>query len=202
MKPALHRLLIVLVAGLMPSIPCTASTEEGAGKAAYITGNHKKAFHIWSEKAKEGEAEAQFNLAFLYETGQGTERDLLAAASWYELAARQNYPGSKIKLREVKTRIFQNRASELRKWQSKAEEGDPESQLVLSEIYKAGNLTDQNLILSLKWILLAEESALNPTLKARISRQKSLLLPQLTKEQKRIAVAEVQHWKDLRKPPQ
>jgi hypothetical protein len=39
--------------------------------------------------AEQGDADAQFNLGLMYETGDGVARDYAEAIKWYRLAARQ-----------------------------------------------------------------------------------------------------------------
>ena len=43
----------------------------------------------WFRKAAEqGDAEAQYNLGFMYETGRGGRKDLVQAYMWFDLAGR------------------------------------------------------------------------------------------------------------------
>ena len=41
--------------------------------------------------AKRGNAESQFKLGLMYETGSGTDKSLVLATSWYKKAAQQDY---------------------------------------------------------------------------------------------------------------
>lgn len=52
-------------------------------------GNLKEAFKLYETSAKQGNVDAQFNLALCYEEGKGTEIDLKEAIKWYEKAAEQ-----------------------------------------------------------------------------------------------------------------
>ncbi|MBR3425326.1 MAG: sel1 repeat family protein, partial [Neisseriaceae bacterium] len=47
---------------------------------------------IYAEKAAEqGDAQGQYNLAILYNEGQGVEQDYVQAKQWYEKAAEQGF---------------------------------------------------------------------------------------------------------------
>ncbi len=169
-------------------------------KNAYIAGDHIKAFTLWQSAAQQGDPEAQFNLAFMYENAQGTKRDLFAAAKWYELAAGQNYPMSDSMLKLVQRKIQEENQKALLEWLPKAEAGDAKSQLSVSKILSTGKLAAEDNIEALKWLLLAEEGAKNQSVKTRITRFKTQLLLKLTQAEIANAKNRVDIWKDLRKP--
>ena len=50
------------------------------------------------ERADKGEAEAQFNLGRCYAQGEGVEKDLARAFSWYRKAAEQGHPVAQLML--------------------------------------------------------------------------------------------------------
>jgi TPR repeat protein len=51
--------------------------------------DQKRVFLLYEQAAHAGHAQAQNNLGYLYQTGQGTKADLEEAARWYESAANQ-----------------------------------------------------------------------------------------------------------------
>ena len=54
---------------------------------------------VWyMEMAKNGDAEAQYNLGTVYETGFGVKPDPAQAVDWYSKAAEQNHPMAQLKL--------------------------------------------------------------------------------------------------------
>lgn len=59
------------------------------GVAAYDQGRFDAAFALWLPLAEGGHAAAQFNVAVLFEKGQGVTQDLAEAARWYTKAAEQ-----------------------------------------------------------------------------------------------------------------
>ena len=57
----------------------------------------------WTRRAAEhGDRDGQYNLATLYENGEGVEKDLEEAKRWYLLAARQKHREAAAKCRKLK----------------------------------------------------------------------------------------------------
>nr|WP_304259827.1 HD domain-containing protein [Phascolarctobacterium succinatutens] len=54
----------------------------------------KKSFYWYNEAAKNGHAEAQFNVAKCYENGKGTRKNRPKAFEWYQRAAEQGHSGA------------------------------------------------------------------------------------------------------------
>ena len=52
----------------------------------------------FEQAAKQGNADAQYQLGFMYETGQGVEQDYRRAAQWYEKAAAQGHAQAQYQL--------------------------------------------------------------------------------------------------------
>ncbi|MGB6348120.1 MAG: tetratricopeptide repeat protein [Methyloceanibacter sp.] len=57
--------------------------------AAYGRGDYATALRLWRPLAAQGNAFAQSNLGFMYDSGQGVPQDHGEAAKWYRLAAEQ-----------------------------------------------------------------------------------------------------------------
>ena len=57
--------------------------------AAYEHGDYATALRLWRPLAAQGNAFAQSNLGFMYDSGQGVQQDYGEAAKWYRLAAEQ-----------------------------------------------------------------------------------------------------------------
>lgn len=71
--------------------------EHGEGVSKDIN----KATRLYCEGARLGDAEAQFNLGWIYANGRGVERDDGVAAYFFSLAARQGYPQAKAMLEKT-----------------------------------------------------------------------------------------------------
>ncbi len=80
----------VVVAAMFCGGAIAGPSEEGW--AAYQRGDYETALKLWRPLAAQGNAFAQSNLGFMYDSGQGVPRDLSEAAKWYRLAAEQGNP--------------------------------------------------------------------------------------------------------------
>ena len=60
-----------------------------AGLAAYERGDYAAALKEWRPLAEQGHAGAQFDLAVMYDNGEGVAQDGAQAVAWYRRAAEQ-----------------------------------------------------------------------------------------------------------------
>ncbi|MBL4906992.1 MAG: sel1 repeat family protein [Sneathiella sp.] len=188
----LHIVLIIFLCAF------SSKTELDAAKQAYIFGDYATAYQKWLGQAENGVPEAQFNLGYLFENGQGVPLDLFSAAKWYELAARQNYPAANQMLKHVRLKIKTSIRENLGKWLPKAEAGDPVSQRALSEVLAAGQIVAKNNIEALKWLLLSLENTKNNTVRRRMLRFESNLRQRMTTLEIEEAMSRITSWKSLR----
>lgn len=63
-----------------------------AARVAMQAGNYAEAYCIWRGLAERGDADAQYNLGWLYHNGYGLVIDDLEARRWWEKAAAQELP--------------------------------------------------------------------------------------------------------------
>ena len=61
------------------------------GIEALIRGDYAEAYCLWKPEADRGNAEAQYNLGWLYANGNGLNVDVPAAVEWWRKAANQNH---------------------------------------------------------------------------------------------------------------
>jgi TPR repeat protein len=59
------------------------------GAAAYQRGEYAMALQIFRTLAAQENADAEYNLGVMYDTGRGITQDYVEAAKWYRLAAAQ-----------------------------------------------------------------------------------------------------------------
>lgn len=189
--PALLYLLVAM-------IPLQAFAD--SAKDAYRNGDYVVAFQEWTKAAEAGDADAQFNLAYMYENGQGVHQDLFAAIKWYELAARQNYPTSRAMVTSVRRKIQDENEQNILKWLPKADAGDIRSQLALARLLSQNTDIKDNHIEALKWLSLAAQNTKNKTVLTRIRRSTTQLQKQLSEQDQKEALTRVRDWKALRKP--
>jgi len=85
------------------------------------------------QEAKQGNSNAQFDVASMYQNGRGVKPDLGKATEWYKKSATQKNPQaiSRLKLLEENEERF-------KKVQAQAEKGNAESQYKLGKMYTEG----------------------------------------------------------------
>jgi hypothetical protein len=66
-----------------------------AGYSAYAEGNYTQTRRIWEKLAHQGNAQAQYGLAVMYEFGQGVTHSYALAAHWYGEASQMGYAMAK-----------------------------------------------------------------------------------------------------------
>jgi len=105
--------------------------EESAGHEAFTRKDYGAAYRIWKPLADNGNAQAQLNLAILYERGLGVRRDLSEAFALCQLAAAQGLPEAQVELGRMYSRGWgtAQRFGEAFQWFEKAaNQGDSEGQ--------------------------------------------------------------------------
>ncbi|WP_416897762.1 MAG: tetratricopeptide repeat protein [Minwuia sp.] len=80
----------------------TAQADIAAADKLFAEGNHKDALQAYVDAGGEGDVEATYRAAEMFETGQGTGGPKMdKAASWYQAAARAGHLGALNKLAEM-----------------------------------------------------------------------------------------------------
>lgn len=106
-----------------PYFPVWWESAEGLtvrAEIAKMTGNLTDALSRYEKAAKLGDADAQYKVGTMYESGTGTERDLSQAIEWYQKASNQGHEAAKASLKECQTEV-------------KAMQGDAEAQYAYAE---------------------------------------------------------------------
>ena len=119
-------------------------------------------FRFQKQMAKRGNAESQFKLGLMYETGSGVKQSSVLATSWYKKAAEQKHQPSANRLTylEVKKSGFKEKhAPWLKQLKTDARFHEGEALFLLGQMYSEGTAVEKNLPLSLK--LLRKASAAN-----------------------------------------
>lgn len=187
-----------LLFGLFLSVSIAFNSQANDAKTAYLRGDLTTAFNLWQAEANSGDAEAQFNIAFMYENGEGTGVDLIKAVKWYELAARQNYPAASAMAEKTKLKIKELKAENLRAWLPKAEAGKTRAQHAVAEILAAGEYTAKDNIEAMKWLILALEAAPDGTARNRMMRFRDTLNTVMSASDVEASRLRVKDWKKLR----
>jgi len=68
------------------------------GWEAYQAGRYSAALQLWTPLADAGDVEAQLNIGFMYDAGQGVPADPSSAVSWYRKSAERGYAAAQYNL--------------------------------------------------------------------------------------------------------
>ena len=90
--------IAILLAFLMTLSSPVVAQDFQKGFAAYNAGDYATALQEWTPLAEAGDEVAQYNLAWMYDSGLGVPQDYKEAAKWYQLAADQGDADAQINL--------------------------------------------------------------------------------------------------------
>ncbi len=79
--------ICLAVAVLLGSAGVSWSQDFQKGLTAAQSGDFANALREWTPLAKQGNADAQYNLDLMYDKGDGVLQDYKTAVKWYKLAA-------------------------------------------------------------------------------------------------------------------
>ncbi len=126
------------------------------GMRAYYTGDHEEAMRQFLKLAHRGDAEAQYFLGYMYDTGQGISADKAEAARWYERAAVQGYMPAEVYTGYIYA-VGNGRRKDLDKakaWYKKAAvKGDMIAQNNLGSLLQQEEGNKQSLYQAAQWFL-------------------------------------------------
>ncbi len=158
--------------------------------------DNQKAFYWLHKAARKNRVDAQYQIAVLYANGQGTEKDLKKSIKWLKLAAEKNHKQANILLNNMKInpRISQPSATSLSAIPAKsagneivklqaphpppspkkifqelsktAQQGDPQAQYQLGNLYLHGKGTDKSITTGVRWLKKAAKRDIKPAITA------------------------------------
>lgn len=85
----MRRVWMAVATAMVVAGPVRADTK--AGVEAWQRGDYRSAVEEWRKAARNGDADAEYNLGQAYKMGRGVPVDLAAAESWYGKAAAQGH---------------------------------------------------------------------------------------------------------------
>lgn len=88
--------LLVLIGLGLGVISYPAFTDDADD--ALAAGNFQKAFQIWLPRAYEGDTEAQFRVALMFDSGKGVAKNAREAAYWFTHAAELGHVGAQYRI--------------------------------------------------------------------------------------------------------
>lgn len=104
--------------------------------------------------ANQGDADAQHNLGWLYQEGEGVRQDYAKAKEWYEKAANQGYADAQYNLGQLYRKgegVRQNDTKAFEWFEKSANQGNSYAQYSLGRMYYKGEAVRENTSLAKEW---------------------------------------------------
>ena len=92
------RITVILATVLSLAFTPVAAQDLQKGFSAYHAGDFATALQEWTPLAEAGDAKAQNNLGFMYNSGNGVLQDFAEAVRWYRLAVEQGDATAQVNL--------------------------------------------------------------------------------------------------------
>jgi TPR repeat protein len=91
------------------SVENSKSADFQKGLTAALSGDFATALREWKPLAKQGNADAQYNLGYMYQKGLGVPQDDKTAVKWYTLAAERGNANARTNLSNLQKRMAKTR---------------------------------------------------------------------------------------------
>lgn len=151
-----------------PEVAALPKTGEADTKPDAKSGPPTSSFAgIMEQRARQGDPEAQHDLAVLYATGEGRPQDMREAAYWFREAAIQGIPAAQYNLGvlyEKGTGVQQDDVRALLWYHSAAERNHPRAQYNLGLFYAQGRGIPVNYAEARKWLRRAGDQGMTQAL--------------------------------------
>jgi TPR repeat protein len=97
----MKKLTTIILAGFMGFAVAQANAGESLDKGmfALLKGDTDSALKVFRPLAQEGDAEAQYHLGYMYQTGTGVQQNDVEALTWYQKAASNGHHGAAVQTR-------------------------------------------------------------------------------------------------------
>ena len=148
------------------------------------------------ERAEQGDADAQFNLGFRYDNGEGVPEDDAEAVKWYRKAAEQGYAKAQYNLGLMYDNgegVPEDDAEAVKWFRKAAEQGYALAQYNLGGMYANGEGVPEDKVLAYMWLNISAASG-NESAKEI----KELVSRKMTREQIAEAQKLSREWKPRR----
>jgi TPR repeat protein len=143
---------------VMVSFPQNAIAGLDEAYAAYQKGYYAAASAEWMQLAQQNNAQAQYQLAKAYSSGQGVEQDYKRAFAWFSRAAEQGHADAQNDLGSFYATglLFKKDYQHAVAWYAKAaQQNHALAQYNLGILYGLGKGVDQDDFQAYKWLKLA-----------------------------------------------
>ena len=137
------------------------SSEFDKAVATYNKGNYVQALNAFYVLAKAGDAQAQYNVALIYEHGKGVKKDRAQAMEWYEKAAKSGNGPAAYNLGQIYCNLDNNSTQKFeraKRWyELAAQKGVAQAHNNLAALYLEGKGVEKNKITALEHFKKAAE---------------------------------------------
>jgi len=168
---------------LSPALAAEPAEPLETAMQAVEAGDYTTAARLYRPLAEAGNAEAQHNLAILYRTGRGVEKDLQQSRHWFLRAAEQGVADAQYYLGYIYDNgegVTANPQYAFLWYRKAAEQGHPLAQVNLGVMYAGGSGVAQDLEQAYVWFSLAAAQG-----QGMAFRNRQLLAEQFTEEQRK-----------------
>ena len=139
---------------LLGSVGVSSSADFSKGASAYKSGDYATALREWTPLAKQGHANAQYFLGWMYDEGQGVPQDDKTAVKWWKLAAEQGFAIAQYNLGLVYRKgqgVPQDEKTAVKWYRLAAEQGFARAQFMLGVMYGRGKGVIQDWVYAHMW---------------------------------------------------
>ena len=91
-------LLVMIFSMLLGNSVVVIAADFGKGLRAAQAGDYETALAEWTPLAEQGDVDAQFNLGYMYNNGEGVPENDKTAVKWYTKAAEQGHASAQTNL--------------------------------------------------------------------------------------------------------
>ena len=157
------------------------------GYEAYQRGDYATALRIFRQLAEQGDASAQYNLAFMYDNGRGVTQDYAEAMRWYRKAAGQGEASAQYNLGVIFFKgqgVTQDYAEAMKWFRIAADQGHVRAQTGVGLIYDLGRGVTQDYVQAHMWYNIAAAQGQKDAGKWRDSLAEKMTPTQIAEAQK------------------
>ncbi len=155
--------LVITFLLLLSFGPLQAVENTDVASEAMRAGNYAIAYCIWQPKARAGDAEAQYNIGWLYHNGYGLAVNDKQALYWWQQASAQKHTEARFALASLYSHggrgVQRDTNKAIPLYIDSLATGDEEASLILRNLLLANNKTSRLLATHLKisdWQLLGD----------------------------------------------
>ena len=151
-------IFVVLVPTFFLAFSQLAAQDFDKGLNAYDLGDYDTAVREWEPLAGQGNVDAQYNLGFMYDNGQGLTQNSSEAVKWYRLAAEQAHADARLNLGTMYRNgqgVPEDFVKATKWYRLAAEQGNATAQDNLGILYYFGDGVLQDNLIAYMWTSIA-----------------------------------------------